>query len=43
MGKEAAPWVPAQLQNTTEGTTDQAENHVIRTVDTGIINVCPFY
>lgn len=39
--KEKPPinWVPAILQNTTAGTTAEAENHVIRAVDTGLISL----
>jgi mitotic spindle assembly checkpoint protein MAD2B len=42
--KEKPPraWVPAIQQNTTEGTTAEAENHIIRAVDTGIISVSSF-
>ncbi|KAG8767038.1 hypothetical protein FRC15_005950 [Serendipita sp. 397] len=31
--------MPALVQNTTAGTTDEAENHMVRAVDTGLINL----
>ncbi|KAF7784071.1 hypothetical protein Agabi119p4_236 [Agaricus bisporus var. burnettii] len=37
--KEQPPWVPAELQNTTSGTTDDAEMHMLRAVNTGIVNL----
>ncbi|PVF92574.1 DNA-binding protein [Serendipita vermifera] len=37
--KPPREWVPAVPQNTTEGTTAEAENHIIRAVDTGIISL----
>ena len=37
--KEPPPWVQATPQHTTSGASDQAELHMIRAVDTGIINV----
>ncbi|KAG8847193.1 hypothetical protein FRB91_012027, partial [Serendipita sp. 411] len=36
--KLAPVWMPALVQNTTAGTTDEAENHMVRAVDTGLIN-----
>ncbi|KAF5368380.1 hypothetical protein D9758_002280 [Tetrapyrgos nigripes] len=37
--KEPPPWVPAEGQHTTSGAGDDAELHVIRAVNTGIINL----
>ncbi|CAG8638948.1 5456_t:CDS:2 [Acaulospora colombiana] len=39
--KEKPPreWIPAIVQNTTDGTTAEAENHIIRAVDTGVISL----
>ena len=33
------PWVPAVTQHTTDGAADEAELHMVRAVDTGVINV----
>jgi len=33
------PWVPAARQHTTAGTSDEAEVHVVRAVETGVINM----
>ncbi|KAI0275032.1 spindle checkpoint protein [Gloeopeniophorella convolvens] len=33
------PWVPATTQHTTSGASEQAELHMIRAVDTGVINL----
>ncbi|KAF8585840.1 mitotic spindle checkpoint HORMA domain-containing protein, partial [Ramaria rubella] len=33
------PWVPAEKQHTTEGSSESAELHFVRAVDTGVINV----
>jgi len=33
------PWIPAVTQHTTSGTSDDAELHMIRAVNTGIINL----
>ena len=38
-GKDPPPWVPATVQHTTTGTSEQAELHMLRAVETGIINV----
>jgi mitotic spindle assembly checkpoint protein MAD2B len=38
-GKDPPPWVPAGAQHTTSGASDNAELHMIRAVDTGIINL----
>ncbi|KAH8099262.1 DNA-binding protein [Cristinia sonorae] len=38
-GKEPPPWVPATVQHTTTGTSDKAELHMLKAVDTGIINL----
>jgi len=37
--KDPPPWVPAESQNTTSGTSDDAEMHMLRAVNTGIINL----
>ncbi|KAF9269936.1 DNA-binding protein [Marasmius fiardii PR-910] len=37
--KEPPPWIPADAQHTTLGTSEDAELHVIRAVNTGIINL----
>lgn len=37
--KEPPPWVPATTQHTTSAASDGAELHMIRAVDTGIINL----
>ncbi|KAI0830474.1 DNA-binding protein [Trametes gibbosa] len=37
--KEPPPWVPASTPDTTSGTSDGAELHMLRAVDTGIINL----
>ncbi|KAK7041692.1 hypothetical protein VNI00_008981 [Paramarasmius palmivorus] len=37
--KEPAPWIPAESQHTTSGTSEDAELHMIRAVNTGIINL----
>lgn len=33
------PWIPAVTQHTTDGAADEAELHMVRAVDTGVINV----
>ncbi|KAI0068152.1 DNA-binding protein [Artomyces pyxidatus] len=33
------PWIPATTQHTTPGATDEAELHMVRAVDTGVINL----
>ncbi|KAI0654258.1 DNA-binding protein [Cubamyces menziesii] len=38
-GKEPPPWIPASTPNTTAGAGDSAELHMVRAVDTGIINL----
>lgn len=38
-GKDPPPWVPATVQHTTIGASEQAELHLLRAVETGIINV----
>ncbi|KAI0782374.1 DNA-binding protein [Irpex lacteus] len=38
-GKEPPPWVPAFPRHTTHGASDQAELHMIRALDTGVINI----
>jgi len=39
-GKEdPPPWIPASIPHTTSGASDQAELHMIRAVDTGIMNL----
>ncbi|KAF5352635.1 hypothetical protein D9756_005990 [Leucocoprinus leucothites] len=37
--KDPPPWIPAEPQHTTPGTSDDAEMHMIRAVNTGIINL----
>ncbi|KAK2461566.1 hypothetical protein APHAL10511_006029 [Amanita phalloides] len=37
--KEPPPWIPADEQHTTLGTSEQAELHMVRAVNTGIINL----
>lgn len=37
--QDPPPWIPAEPQNTTSGTSDDAELHMLRAVNTGIINV----
>ncbi|EGO05327.1 hypothetical protein SERLA73DRAFT_118887 [Serpula lacrymans var. lacrymans S7.3] len=37
--KEPPPWVPADIQHTTSGASENAELHLLRAVDTGIINL----
>ncbi|KAF5312982.1 hypothetical protein D9619_002956 [Psilocybe cf. subviscida] len=37
--KEPPPWIPAVTQHTSTGTSDEAELHMVRAVNTGIINV----
>ncbi|TCD66494.1 hypothetical protein EIP91_001319 [Steccherinum ochraceum] len=38
-GKDPPPWVPATLQHTTTGASEEAELHLLRAVETGIINL----
>lgn len=38
--QEPPPWIPAARPETTAGVTDAAELHMVRAVDTGIIDVC---
>jgi mitotic spindle assembly checkpoint protein MAD2B len=33
------PWNPAPIQHTTEGASENAELHLVRAVETGVINV----
>ncbi|OJA19819.1 mitotic spindle assembly checkpoint protein [Rhizopogon vesiculosus] len=37
--KDPPPWVPADLQHTTSGASKEAQLHLLRAVDTGIINI----
>ncbi|KAG2149567.1 DNA-binding protein [Suillus cothurnatus] len=37
--KEPPPWVPADRQHTTSGASEEAQLHLLRAVDTGIINI----
>ncbi|KAI0735013.1 DNA-binding protein [Earliella scabrosa] len=37
--KDPPPWIPANTQHTITGTSDKAELHMVRAVDTGIINL----
>ncbi|KAG2155598.1 DNA-binding protein [Suillus clintonianus] len=36
---EPPPWVPADRQHTTSGASEEAQLHLLRAVDTGIINI----
>ncbi|KAF9648503.1 hypothetical protein BDM02DRAFT_3187058 [Thelephora ganbajun] len=38
-GKDPPPWVPAVTSHTTSATSDSAETHLVRAVNTGIIDV----
>lgn len=38
--QEPPPWAPASRPDTTAGAADVAELHMVRAVDTGIIDVC---
>jgi len=38
-GKDPPPWIPADVQHTTKGASNDAQLHMIRAVDTGIINL----
>lgn len=33
------PWIPATTQHTTSGASEKAELHMVRAVDTGVVNV----
>ncbi|KAI1788822.1 DNA-binding protein [Ganoderma leucocontextum] len=37
--QDPPPWIPATIQHTTSGVSDTAELHMVRAVDTGIINL----
>lgn len=37
--RDPPPWVPADRQYTTSGVTDDAQLHLLRAVETGIVNV----
>ncbi|KAG0707498.1 DNA-binding protein [Suillus ampliporus] len=37
--KEPPPWVPADRQHTTSGASEEAQLHLLRAVDTGIISI----
>jgi len=37
--KDPPPWIPADAQHTTTGASEKAELHMIRAVNTGIINL----
>ncbi|KAJ7925980.1 DNA-binding protein [Mycena leptocephala] len=39
--KNPPPWIPAYTQHTTSGASEDAELHMIRAVNTGIINASP--
>lgn len=41
MNQDPPPWVPADKQHTTAATPDNAQLHLLRAVETGIINVSP--
>ena len=36
--QDPPPWIPADSEHTTEGVSDDAQLHMVRAVDTGIIN-----
>ncbi|KAF8665450.1 hypothetical protein AX16_000468 [Volvariella volvacea WC 439] len=38
-GKEPPPWIPATPEHTTPGTSKKAELHMVRAVNTGVINL----
>ncbi|KAJ3556520.1 hypothetical protein NM688_g1985 [Phlebia brevispora] len=38
-GKDPPPWVPSTPQHATAGVTNKAELHMLRAVDTGVINL----
>ncbi|CDO75512.1 hypothetical protein BN946_scf184935.g48 [Trametes cinnabarina] len=38
-GKDPPPWIPASTPHTTAGAAETAELHMVRAVDTGIINL----
>jgi len=33
------PWIPATTQHTTSGASEKAELHMVRAVDTGVVNL----
>lgn len=39
ISKDPPPWIPAVSQDTSAGASDGAELHMIRAVNTGIVNV----
>ena len=39
MSQDPPPWIPADNQHTTVGASTNAQLHMLRAVDTGIINV----
>ena len=39
LSKDPPPWVPAVTSHTTSATSDSAETHLVRAVNTGIIDV----
>ena len=41
--KEPPPWIPAVTQHTTAGAQNEAELHIVRAVNTGVINVCIYF
>jgi len=38
-GQDPPPWIPADKQHTTSGVSKNAELHMLRAVDTGVINL----
>jgi len=38
-GQDPPPWLPAMTEDTTTGASEKAELHMVRAVDTGIINL----
>lgn len=43
MAQDPPPWVPADGQYTTSGTPDDVQLHLLRVVETGIVNVSLMY
>jgi mitotic spindle assembly checkpoint protein MAD2B len=39
MQQDPPPWIPANTEHTTIGSSEHSEVHLVRAVDTGIINV----
>lgn len=39
MQDDPPPWIPATTQHTTSGASEKAELHMVRAVDTGVVNL----